>query len=131
MMQACLIYQASHQNKHVFCGMLGCVTSWVSETHSRVVFLPGADGGATPPCGFGAGAVFAPVEQTLATLLRIRLPVIATIHGAIVADALRVPWVPMLPFDPRHRAKWEEWACPRGSGARSGGPRAFSGYSNA
>ena len=32
------------------------------------------------------------------------------LHGIIVADALRVPWIAMRPLAPIHRPKWTDWA---------------------
>jgi succinoglycan biosynthesis protein ExoV len=31
-------------------------------------------------------------------------------HGVIVADAMRVPWIALRPLAPVHRAKWYDWA---------------------
>ena len=32
-----------------------------------------------------------------------------SLHGAIVADAFRIPWVALRPFNVVERSKWEEW----------------------
>ena len=32
------------------------------------------------------------------------------LHGAIVADAMGVPWIAIEPLAPIHRAKWHDWA---------------------
>jgi hypothetical protein len=52
----------------------------------------------------------APTEETLARLAGLEMLITEAMHGAIVADALRVPWVAAGSLHPSHRDKWADWA---------------------
>ena len=52
----------------------------------------------------------APVDVVLDNILASELVITEAMHGAIVSDALRVPWIPIQPLSSIHSMKWFDWA---------------------
>ena len=50
-----------------------------------------------------------PVEKVLREIESCSVLISEALHGAIVADALRVPWIAALPLDHSLRGKWLDW----------------------
>jgi succinoglycan biosynthesis protein ExoV len=46
----------------------------------------------------------------IAAIGKCRVVISEALHGIIVADALRVPWIAVRPLAPIHRPKWIDWA---------------------
>lgn len=51
----------------------------------------------------------APVDRTLSTMARLECVIADAMHGAIVADALRVPWIPVSLYAHTNEFKWLDW----------------------
>ncbi len=75
--------------------------------------LESAANGAWKSIAEAAGLAYidprSPVESILRDLASASVVVTEAMHGAIVADALRIPWVPFAPSE-QHQAKWHDWA---------------------
>ena len=48
--------------------------------------------------------------KVIAAIAACQILISESLHGVIVADALRVPWIAIEPLAPIHRPKWIDWA---------------------
>lgn len=84
-------------------GMIGFMPHFESAAHGRW-HEAAADAGIRiiDPRGDPSGIV--------ANIARCELIISEALHGVIVADALRTPWIAVRPLASVHRAKWQDWA---------------------
>ncbi len=50
------------------------------------------------------------VEHVLSEIESSEVIIAEAMHGAITADALRIPWISLSPVEPINRFKWHDWA---------------------
>jgi succinoglycan biosynthesis protein ExoV len=48
-------------------------------------------------------------HETLNAILESEFVITEAMHGAIVADAVRTPWIAIRPIQPEHHMKWHDW----------------------
>ena len=59
--------------------------------------------------GFGYIDAYDPVDKVLAEIGNTEVLITEAMHGAIVADAMRVPWIPVFTTHNMLEFKWKDW----------------------
>lgn len=85
------------------------------DSNPATIFVPhresGALGGWKAPCA-AAGIKYVDPQtdfvEVVRSIGRAKLVITESLHGAIVADAYRVPWIPVVVFH-SHPFKWHDW----------------------
>jgi hypothetical protein len=93
-----------------------CITERPIKRH-RVSFMPHwestLDGAWKEACALASINYIDPtenVDHVIDEILSSDLILTEAMHGAIVSDALRVPWIAVTPIQQRHQMKWNDWA---------------------
>lgn len=96
--------------------LLAALPRPTSARHDRVAFMPHhrtADMADWPSLCAALDFVFvdpcAPVDDVLAAIAGARLLISEALHGAVAADALRVPWIAIDASSHVYSFKWEDW----------------------
>lgn len=97
--------------------LLRATTLPAPDPHGTAAFMPHFDRAPRAPwariCARAGLTYLDPRGDPGGIVSRIRgarLLITEAMHGAIVADALRTPWIAVLPMEVRHRMKWDDWA---------------------
>ena len=97
--------------------LLPCIGIVPTLARRHVGFMPhfeSAAGGAWDAAAAAAGiTLIDPRGDPLAiaaAIAQCHVLLSEALHGAIVADALGVPWIAIEPLAPIHRPKWQDWA---------------------
>ena len=97
--------------------LLPLVRPWIGRGGDAIGFMPHFESlarGAWPDAATAAGVTLIdprdPPAMILAQMAGCRLLLSEALHGVVVADAMRIPWVALAPVAPIHRAKWLDWS---------------------
>jgi succinoglycan biosynthesis protein ExoV len=97
--------------------MLLSTVGWAPEGGPRIGFMPhfeSAECGAWTDAAASAGMELidprGEPSAIIAAIGRCRVLLSEALHGVIVADTLRVPWLAVRPLAQIHRPKWDDWA---------------------